>query len=243
MLTALATNFGVSPSEISFRHYGNENLVILNGRFTVDATDSAYLSAGVLRITLPDIGWKKSHETSVYVLNTKDGAHDVTVTRAWVEDGNTLCIIPVPEYEPLGQYEICVLGAFIKQNVAGDVLYGTHRSHTPVMTRGDLANADIQSVHSDRWAMLMMTAQSITFDETEEDMVATLPDFPSINLDFLPVIYTGNVFDTYGSKFYPASLQNGVLTVSRDGVTGDTGTTFSKFIKVFIAVDQTDVPD
>ncbi len=241
MLVPTATNFGVNPSDISFRYYKHGKGIILNGRFTVDATDVNYLAAGVLRLTFQDLGIGKTHETAVYVLNTKDGAHDVTVTKAWFDDGETLCIMPVLEYEALGEYTICFLNAFISVNVTGEVSLPSALSITPSVTRGALESADVQCVKSIFWAMLAMTAASLTFDDTEEDIVVSLPALTGWNLDFLPVIYTGNISDTYGSKFYPATLQNGVLTISKDGVTGDTGTTFLKFIRVFIAVDVSEL--
>lgn len=243
MISPIQTNFGVNPSDISFKCFLDSRILFLNGSFTVDTTNADYLSAGVLRLTFTDIELGNSHEAAVYVLNTKGGAHDITVTKAWFEDGRTLCIMPVLEYEPLGEYTICVLSAFFPKNVAGEVSLQTAVSVTPTINRGALTGYDIQYVRSDRWAMLAMTAASITFDETEEDIVVSLPGLQDLSLDFLPVIYTNSVSYTYGSKFYPASISKGVLTICKDGISGDTGTTFSKFIKAFIALDQTDVPD
>lgn len=234
MIQAIATNFGVSPSDISFKDFQSSGLIVLNGSFSIDATDADYLAAGVLRVTLPTLSITKSHETAVYVLNTKDGAHDITITKTWIENGNTLCIMPALEYEPLGGYTFLFMSAFVPVNVAGEVSFANHHSCTPSISRGTLTSVNMQYVEDNDWLMLAMSAQSLSFDETEEDVVATLPDFPDMTLDFLPVIYTGTVSDTYGSKFYPASLQNGVLTIKKDGIAGDSGATFYKFIKAFI---------
>ena len=36
MLTITATNFGLAPSDIQIREYHNDNMMVLDGEFTVD---------------------------------------------------------------------------------------------------------------------------------------------------------------------------------------------------------------
>ena len=95
MITCISNNFGVLPANIQLKDYQSQDIIVLQGMFSVDTTDEDYLAAGVLRITMPNFAFRNSHETNVFVLNRNEGAHDITLAKAWIEKGNQLCITPV----------------------------------------------------------------------------------------------------------------------------------------------------
>lgn len=73
-------------------------------------------------------------------------SHDITLTRAWIEGGNTLCIKPVVQYEANGSYDICFLSAFIRENQAGEMAFGNQKTSVPVAVQGSLENPMVQSI-------------------------------------------------------------------------------------------------
>ena len=126
MITCLNNNFGVAPANIQLKDYQSQDIIVLQGMFTINTTDEDYLAAGVLRITMPDFAFRNSHATQVFVINRNDGAHDITLAKAWIEKGNQLCIMPVMEWNSLNYYEIFFATAFIPANKVAHVQFGTH---------------------------------------------------------------------------------------------------------------------
>ena len=54
MIICLNNNFGVAPANIQLKDYQSQDIIVLQGMFSVDTTDEDYLAAGVLRITMPN---------------------------------------------------------------------------------------------------------------------------------------------------------------------------------------------
>ena len=94
MITCISNNFGVLPANIQLKDYQSQDIIVLQGMFTVNTTDADYLAAGVLRITMPDFAFRNSHETNVFVINRADGAHDITLAKAWIEKATSCASCP-----------------------------------------------------------------------------------------------------------------------------------------------------
>lgn len=232
MLTVTATNFGVAPESITLKSFESESLLIINSLIALDPTNEDYLKAGVLRLTVEGLPFRKSHETAVFALNRNDGSHDITLARAWIEKGTTLCIVPVYEYNSLTRYELLIAAAFIPENNAGTSSFAEHAICTPSITKGGLADADIQTVKTEDWAMLMLRSSALTWESDSIEL--NISELSGFSADLIPVIYTNSVSDTLGSKFYPATLQDGKLTVSKDGSADESSTAGYKFTKLFL---------
>lgn len=232
MLTVTATNFGTAPESISLKSFESASLLIINSLITIDTSKEDYLKAGVLRLTVEGLPFRKSHETAVFALNRNDGSHDITIARAWIEKGTTLCIVPVYEYNSLTQYELLIAVAFIPENNAGTSSFAQHAVCTPVITKGGLADADIQTVKAEDWAMLMLRSSALSWESDSVEL--SIPELAGFSADIIPIIYTNSVSDTLGSKFYPAALQNGKLTVLKDGSADESSSALYKFTKLFL---------
>ena len=237
MLQIISTNFGVSPASIQFKEYLADDLVVLNGQFSIDTTDADYQDVGILRITTAQLPFNHSHETSVFVINTKDGAHDITLTKAWIEKGNTICIQKLTEYESLGEYQLMFACAFIPANKVEPITYADHIVLNPSFDKGQLTNSDLQLFLHPRWAMLMFRAEAIVWDSLQNIVTATLASFPATDIAFMPIIYTNSISDTLGSKFYPASIHRRFLTIEKDGSADEASGAGYKFVKFFLVRD------
>ena len=78
----------------------------------------------------------------------------------------------------------------------------------------------------------MLRSSALTWESDSIELsISELSDFSA---DLIPVIYTNSVSDTLGSKFYPATLLDGKLTVSKDGSADESSTAGYKFTKLFL---------
>ena len=233
MITCKSNNFGVNPADIQFKINESFCQVVLQGRFTVDTTHPDYQAAGVLRITMENFLFRNSHETTVFATNELDGAHDITLTKAWIEKGNILCIKPVMEWESLGEYKIFVASAFIRAIQVRDLEYPQHRELELSCSKGYFNNGHAHCFEYGGWREIIVFGETIDWDETDNVVQLHLASCPYVDADFVPLIYTSDLSRTMGSQFFPCSLHNGVLIINKDGIEDTTGAT-PKFVKLFL---------
>ena len=223
MLTITATNFGVSPASIQIQEFHAQNLLILSGEFTVDATDATYLAARRMILTVADLPFNKSRRTTAFVTAVSDGTKYISVTKCWISDKNTINIAKVAEYKALGSYKVKFSTVFIPTMITGPVSLSQGKSYVPVVSKGAASNLEVRTV-----------ASALTFDSESDTVEMTLPNFPSgVSFD-VPIIYNESLYSELGSKYYPATLQNGVLTITKDGAADEPSTTEYKFTRIIV---------
>ena len=233
MITCISNNFGVLPANIQFKDYQSQDIIVLQGMFSVDTTDEDYLAAGVLRITMPNFAFRNSHETNVFVLNRNDGAHDITLAKAGIEKGNQLCIMPVMEWNSLASYEIFFASAFIPANKVAQVQFGTHNEfYTSCQGGGMLTSGYLHYWDHTGFRELYLTGTGLQWNE-QDTITCSLANCFDVAADFVPLIYTNDLSRTMGSQFFPCTYHEGNLVISRDGIEDDSGTNL-KFIKMFL---------
>ena len=233
MITCISNNFGVNPASIQLKDYQAQNIVVLQGMFTVDTTDADYQAASVLRITVPELSISKSHVTHVFVVNRKDGAHDITLTKAWVEKVNQICVMPLMEWDSLGSYEIFFASAFIPANKVASMEYANYMDYFVGCGKGTITAAHLYFWESTGWREIYFSGTSLGWDEDTDTIECSMGNCSDVDADFLPLIYTNDINREMGSQFFPCTLHNGNMTVSHDGITDDTGEN-RKFIKLFL---------
>ena len=85
---------------------------------------------------------------------------------------------------------------------------------------------------------IVFKATTLTFDENSGEIRTTFPGVPdTLKADF-PVIFTESLYSETGSKYYPASIENGILTIRKDGNADEASGTKEKFAKAFILLNQ-----
>lgn len=216
MLTVNSTNFGVSPDDIQIKSFQSDNLLILDGSFTVDTANEDYISAHYLKLSVPDLPFAKSRETSAFAMIEVDGVRHITLVRCKITDANTVRLNKILAYNSIGSYTVRLCSAFIPVNIAGAVALQTKSVFALNVTAGILTNAECFGVETADWLMLVFRAEDIAFDSEGSGLNVALDGFPS-GLSFsIPLIYNESLTDTLGSKFIPASVSGGVLSVAAE---------------------------
>ena len=233
MINCISNNFGVLPASIQFKDYQSQNIIVLQGMFSVDTTDTDYQTAGVLRITVPELSFRNSHDTQVFVINRNDGAHDITLAKAWIVKGNQICVSPLMEWDSLGSYEIMFATAFIPANKVDTVEFANHRDLNVMCQKGSLSGNHLHYWEATGWREIYLSGTGLQFDENTDTIICSLSNCFDVEADFIPLIYTNDLTRTMGSQFFPCTYHGGNLVISHDGITDDSGENL-KFTKLFL---------
>ena len=238
MIKVTATNFGLNPEDIQIKAYQGDKFIVLNGGFTVDTTSDIYKTLFAFELTVEGLNFEKSLPTAVYVTDAREGEHNITITKAMIKNGNTISIRPMRAFDSFGAYRLNFLCAFAQSNTSCELTPQTYENPTLEPTVGSLTDAECFLVKDDNWMLLVLKAATLTFDENSGEIRTTLTGVPeTLKADF-PVIFTESQSSETGSKYYPASIENGVLTIRKDGNADEASGTKEKFAKAFILLNQ-----
>lgn len=236
-LQVLSTNFGVDPADVQLDVYQNNDVTVINGDFVVDTTNEDYKMAFALEIAVSGLNCPKSMNTTVFVMNANGGTHDITITKARIKtkenNQRIICVRPVRAYDSLGMYRVVFRSMFAQPNVAFTPQFQGFDSITPEVIAGAMTGAELYLHSQSNWLMLVMKVTSLTFDASQNHVQATLPGFPSSANTNFPLIFTEELWSETGSKYYPAFIENGVLTILKDG-NGEETNSPVKFARAFI---------
>lgn len=234
MLTITATNFGVTPANIQVKEYHTANLLVLDGEFTVDTTAEAYAGIRPMQLTVADLPFNKSREGTAIVTVFSEGVKYATITKVWVSDKNTINIAKILPYKSAGSYKVKFSTILIPTKITGTVALNTKKTYVPTITKGQATGVEIYTVENPNWLMLVLKATSLTFDENDSQVEMSLPNFPAGVSFEAPIFYNEGLWVNLGSKYYPASLRNGVLTISKDGNADEASGTKNKVTRIII---------
>ena len=164
-----------------------------------------------------------------------DGVNYCTLAKVWIADKNTICIGKILPYKSLGNYTIHLNTIFIPTMVTGPVSLNTSKAYTPQFNKGTGDGVEVLTVENPHWMMFMLKASNLVFDSDDQAVEIQLPGFPSDIYINPPIIYNESLWSNLGSKYYPAYLRNGVLTISKAEAADEpegTGTKFTRIITV-----------
>ena len=180
MLKVTATNFGVNPSDIQIDAYNGGNFIILNGEISVDTSFEGYKSLFTLEFTTEELPFTRSLPTAVYATVETDKGNYITITKAYVKDGNTISIRPVRAYDSYGSYKLKFFCAFAAINTAAEPTFQHCDNLVLEPTVGTMTDAECYLMKNDNWMLLVLKTGAIAFDETEgiikANITTVLPD-------------------------------------------------------------------
>lgn len=234
MLTITATDFGLAPSDIQIKDYSNANLLVLDGEFTVDTTAEEYSGIRPMQLSVADLPFSKSRIGTALVTVLSDGVKYATITKVWVKDKNTICIGKILPYKSAGSYKVRLNTILIPEKITGEVVLSHKIDHTPIVSKGEAAGLGIYTIQSDNCLILTLKATSLTFDTDSQTVEISVPDLPENVSSSFPVLYNEGLWVSLGSKYYPATLENGTIVISKDGNADEASNTGKKFTRIVI---------
>ena len=86
--------------------------------------------------------------------------------------------------------------------------------------------------------ILLKKASNLVFDSDDQTVEIQLPGFPSDISINPPIIYNESLWSNLGSKRYPATLRNGILTISKDGAADEPANVGTKFTRMIVIRDN-----
>lgn len=234
MLTVNATNFGLAPSDIQIKEYRSANLLVLDGEFIVDTSAEEYSGIRPMQLSVADLPFSKSSPSTALVTVLSEGVKYATITKVWVKDKNTICIDKILPYKSAGFYKVKLNTMLIPERITGEVALHQRTGHTPSVTKGEAAGLEIFTIQSADWLILTLKATSLTFDTDSQTVEISLPDLPENVSSSFPVLYNEGLWVALGSKYYPATLENGTIVISKDGNADEASNTGNKFTRIVI---------
>jgi len=234
MLTVNATNFGLAPSDIQIKEYRSANLLVLDGEFIVDTSAEEYSGIRPMQLSVADLPFSKSRPGTALVTVLSEGVKYATITKVWVKDKNTICIDKILPYKSAGSYKVKLNTMLIPERITGEVALHQRTGHTPRVTKGEAVGLEIFTIQSDDWFILTLKATSLTFDTDSQTVEISMPDLAENASSSFPVLYNEGLWVALGSKYYPATLENGTIVISKDGNADEASNTGNKFTRIVI---------
>ena len=185
---------------------------------------------------MPKAGF--SRVSTALVTASSDGANYCTLAKVWIADKNTICIGKILPYKSLGSYTIHLNTILMPTMVTGPVSLSIKKELTVMFNKGTGDGVEAFMVEDDCWMMFVLKASNLEFDSEDQTVEIFLPEFPT-NIAFNPpIIYNESLWSNLGSKRYPATLRNGILTISKDGAADEPANVGTKFTRMIIVRDN-----
>lgn len=242
-MTIISTgnNFGYA-GQIGFNAFLSENLIVLNGRFSVDTTTEEYRSAETLEVCLPQLPMAKSAVSNAYIrasvmLNPGTAYERTesigTVVGAWITGGDTLRIEKLTEYDGNGSFEILLCSMFTTRGYRGEVanLTQTAVKFTVLSDVSAKAN-DLMCITTEGWSFIHLYFNTSSSFFSREIRVQ-LEGFPENASADVFLVGGGQQTMYRGAHISEGRIGNGILTVPEPAASmSDTGE--NSFLYAFI---------
>lgn len=247
-IMSTGSNFGLAGG-IEFNAFLSENLIVLNGRFSVNTDDEEYKSTEVQEVYLPQLPMERSAVSNAYIRASVtvwpgtryEKTESIgTVVKAWIKGGNTLCIEKFSEYDGKGSCEILLCSMFTTKGYRGDVakLTKTEVKFTVLSEVSARAN-DIMCTVTNGWCFLHLYFNT-PGDLFRQDIRALLEGFPEDASADVFLVGGGQQTELKGAYIAEGRIEDGILTVTSPSASmGDTGE--NPFLFAFIVRDGTGV--
>lgn len=240
-------NFG-HAGQIGFNAFLSENLIVLNGRFSVDTTTEEYRSAEALEVRLPQLPMAKSAVSNAYIRasvtinpGTAYGRTESigTVVGAWITGGDTLRIEKLTEYDGNGSFEILLCSMFTTRGYRGDVAKLTKTAvKFTVLSDVSAKVNDLMCVAAEGWCFIHLYFNTSSSFFSEE-IRAKLDGFPEDASADVFLVGGGQQTKYRGAHISEGRIENGILTVPEPAASmSDTGE--NPFLYAFIVMDNAD---
>ena len=146
----------------------------LVGEISVDTSFEGYKSLFTLELTTEELPFTRSLPTAIYATVETDKGNYITITKAYVKDGNTISIRPVRAYDSYGSYKLKFFCAFAAINTAAEPTFQHCDKMVLEPIVGTMTDAECYLMKNDNWMLLVLKTGAVTFDETEGTIKANI---------------------------------------------------------------------
>jgi hypothetical protein len=230
MITVNTNNFG--GGSVTLKDYQSSGLCILNGKITVDPTQSAYLAASRLELDLPaDFAMVRSALSTAILVSNAPVYRYGTVLKCWIEN-NKLCIEKLTAWDAYGNFDIYINSAFVTRGYRG-AFSGTATKSLTILNTDVFHFSQYRYVEKDDFVFFVSTFIVFPSYNTngQGPFTLQLSGFASDVLVEIPLIVQGTVTNPgqKGSMLTTGTFENGNLTFSYPSGATDMGGEYSFF--------------
>lgn len=244
-LISTGNNFGHTGG-MEFNAFLSENVIVLNGRFSVDTASEVYRSAEALEVYLSQLPMERSAVSNAYIRASVTVGQGTryertesvgTVVKAWIKGGNTLCIEKFTEYDGNGSFEILLCSMFTTRGYRGEIAKLTKTAvKFTVLSEVPARANDLMCAVADGWCFLHLYF-STSGDLFRQDIRAQLEGFPEDASADVFIVGGGQQTGLKGAYVAEGHIADGILTVTKTSASmGDTGE--YPFLFAFIVRDS-----
>ena len=231
MITLDTNNFG--GGSVTLKDYQSGSLCILNGKITVDPTQSAYLAASRLELDLPaDFAMARSALSTAILVSNAPVYRYGTVLKCWIEN-NKLCIEKLTEWDAFGNYDIHIQSAFVTRGYRGAFSETITKSLTILNDPAMFQENEYKYVETSYYVFFVSTFIVFPSYNTngQGPFTLQLSGFATDVLVEIPLIVQGTVTNPgqKGSMLTTGTFENGNLTFSFPAGANDMGGEYSFF--------------
>lgn len=224
MITLNTNNFG--GGSVTLKDYQSSGLCILNGKISVDPTQTAYMAATRLELDLPaDFVMGRSAMSTAILVSNASIYRFGTVLHCWIEN-NTLCIEKLTAWDTHGTHEIHINAAFVTRGYRG-TFSQTPTKSLSILNTATFLFSQYRYVEKDDFVFFVATFTKFPDYNTQGQGPFTLElsGFASDVLVEIPLIVNGSVYVSgqKGSMLTLGTFDNGNLTFSYPAGATDMG--------------------
>ena len=224
------------------KDYQDNNMVILNGKFTIDPSNEDYRNCDVLEIKVPNLKIAASAETFCYITTHETMAKGTyyeyvtkvaSVCKTWIKDRNTICIEKLGIYDDLDSFTIWLCGMYPVVGQRGELkVYDRTRLQYKAL-QTTISPSDLVCVVEEGWCFLHFYYYNAMSIRDGKPIEAELANFPTDVDVEIPIIGGNQQSNHFGNFWTEASLKDGIFLVPKpEGYMGSTG--YDPFVMVYV---------
>ena len=215
------------------KDYQDKNMVILNGKFTIDPSNEDYRNCEVMEINVPDLKIAASGETFCYITTQETMAKGTyyeyeakvaTVCKTWIKDRNTICIEKFGHYDDLDDITIWLCGMYPVVGQRGElkVYDRTRLQYKAIQT--NISASDLVCVIEEGWCFLHFYFSNGYGIKEGTPIEAELVNFPTdVDVEF-PMMGGGQQSNHGGTLYSDCTIKDGIFLLPEPkGAMGNTG--------------------
>ena len=219
MITSIANNIGIS--QVNFKDYQTEGFTVLQGKFDVDPTSSAWQAADQIVFEFDSLVMIKSSIGAVYMIDSREPERYYecfrgTVLKSWIKN-NKLYIEKVDHFDNYGPLHFYIATGYAKggqrTQIVKDGFVNTGIENAPSETKLDRSCLMVK----EGYVFLQMMFKKFYGIDRTTTQAFDITGMPSDVDVYFPVVYSNVYIQTAGHPLSEGHISNGHFTCTNPG--------------------------